>query len=190
LHGKRNNRGDKLVEFCERRIGVDWIDRRLIGNLYMGQKIRITIESEPLMPHRGVRQGCPLSPLLFNNYMEELIREALEGTEEGIKVGGKLIKALKFADDQAMMTRSQKGLQTKMDRLNSVLIEYGMKINIENTKVTKISKRKETTVRLNIGGEEMEQVKECCYLGSVITTDAKCHRDIKQKRISLGKDAF
>src|SRR6218665_2014621 len=60
--------------------------------------------------------GMPLSPLLFNIYIEELVREALEDLEEGIKVGGRWIKALRFADDQAMVAKSQIGLQAMMDR--------------------------------------------------------------------------
>jgi len=121
-----------------RRIGIDWRDRRLIGNLYMGQNVRIRIEgeySEPGLIGRGVRQGCPLSPLLFNIYIEELIREALEDTEEGIKVGGKLVKALRFADDQAMLAGREDELQKMMDRLNTVSIQYKMKINIKKQKL-------------------------------------------------------
>jgi len=71
------------------------MDRRLIGNLYMGQNIRVKIEDEFSKPGSiggGVRQGCPRSPILFNLYIEELVREALQGSEEGVKVGGKLIK--------------------------------------------------------------------------------------------------
>ena len=44
-------------------------------------------------------------------------------------------------------------------------------------------------VRINIGGKEIEQVKEFCYLGSMIRTGAKCDRDIK-RRIAIGKEAF
>src|SRR6218665_1607076 len=54
---------------------------------------------------------------------------------------------LRFADDQAMVAKSQKGLQAMMDRLDRTSREYGMKINIKKTKVLKISKGKETMVR-------------------------------------------
>src|SRR6218665_1606882 len=135
-----------------------------------GAEMRVRIDgeySEPGKVGRGVRQGCPLSPLLFNIYIEELVREAVEDLEEGTKVGGRWIKALRFADDQAMVAKSQKGLQAMMDRVDRTSREYGMKINIKKSKVLKISKGKETMVRINIGGKEIEQVKECCYLGSV-----------------------
>ena len=48
---------------------------------------------------RGVRQGCPLSPLLCSIYAEIMIMEALENVAEGVKVGGELIKDVKYADD-------------------------------------------------------------------------------------------
>ena len=69
----------KLINVL-RRMDVDWRDRRLIGNLYLGQKIRVKIEgefSELGSIGRGVRQGCPLSNMLFNLHIEELVREAL-----------------------------------------------------------------------------------------------------------------
>src|SRR6218665_1620614 len=84
---------------------------------------------------------------------------------------------------------SQKGLQTMMNRLATTSREYGMRINIKKTKVLKISKGKETIIRINIGGQEIEQVKEFCYLGSMITTNAKCHREI-ERRTAIVKEAF
>jgi len=53
--------------------------------------------------------------LLFIIYIEELVREAVDD-KEGVKVGGRWIKALRFADDQVIMARSQRGLQTMMNR--------------------------------------------------------------------------
>ena len=53
---------------------------------------------------QGVRQGCPLSTLLFNIHIQYVINEALEDVEQGVKVGGVRIPAVRFADDQAMVS--------------------------------------------------------------------------------------
>ncbi len=174
------------------RLGVDERDKRLIRNLYLNQVVRIRIEgenSEPGIIGRGVRQGCPLSPLLFNIYIEELIREALEKIDEGVKVGGQLVKALRFADDQAMVASNQEGLQRMMNILTEVSLEYGMKINTKKTKVMRISRTEREKVKIQIDGKEIEQVTEFCYLGSVITSDARCQKEVR-RRIALGKEAF
>ena len=63
-------------------------------------------------------------PLLFNIYIEELVREAMEKTQEGITVGGRIVKAVRFADDQAMVAATQKGLQEIMTVLHDTSQEY------------------------------------------------------------------
>src|SRR6218665_3612587 len=116
---------------------------------------------------------------------------SLQDFEEGVKVGGKLIKALRFADDQAMVAGKVEDLQRMMDRLNKTTTEYGTKINTKKTKVMKISRieGEEKNLKITIDGEEIKQVTEFCYLGSLISDDAKCHTEIK-KRIAMGKEAF
>jgi len=56
----------------------------------------------------GVQQGCILSPLLYNLYDEAMMREALYEVECGIKVGGHMIKTVRFADDKAVVASSEK----------------------------------------------------------------------------------
>ena len=66
-----------------------------------------------------MRQGCLLSPTLFNIYTEaieiERDTEALEDVEERLKVGGQLLQTIKFADDQAVVADTERGLQRMMD---------------------------------------------------------------------------
>src|ERR1043165_7259867 len=77
-----------------------------------------------------------------------------------------------------------------MNRLNLISKKYNMRINISKTKSMKIGREEEeVTTKIKINGEEVEQVKSFCYLGSTMTADARCQNDIKQ-RIALGKDAF
>ena len=81
-----------------KQIDIDWRDRRLIANLYLDQTVTVQTEvgdTEPCKIGRGSRQGCILSPLLFNLYSEMLIREALEGQKEGVKVGGELVQSIR-----------------------------------------------------------------------------------------------
>jgi len=125
---------------------------------------------------------------LFNIYIQELITEALENSEDGVKVGGTLVNAVRFADGQAMVANSNAGLQRIMDNLNKTSQEYGMKININKTKMMRISRTEERLLTVTINGNKLEQVKQFCYLGSMITEDCRCHMEIK--RIAIGKEAF
>ena len=125
-------------------IGIDWRDRRLIYKLYMGQKVVVRVaegEFNSFVIGRGVRQGCPLSPVLFSVYVEIMMIEAKERVEEGVAVGGELLKDVRFAHDQAMVANSEAGLQRLMDSLSAKCLEYDMIIHVKKTKVMKISRR-------------------------------------------------
>lgn len=181
----------KMLELLK-RIGVDWRDRRLICNLYMEQTaaVRVADEcSDYSKVGRGVRQGCCLSPLLFNVYTEMMMLEAIEDVEEGVKVGGKLVKDVRFADDQGMVANSELGLQKLMDGVVRAAEEYGMKVNGKKTKAMRISRRGIGEVKIFIEGQKVEQVKRFKYLGSIISDDGRCDAEIKA-RIGIAKDVF
>ena len=93
-----------------KQLGVDWRDRRLIWELYTKQQAVVRVADEytnTCSIGRGVRQGCSLSPLLFSIYAEKMMVEALDGVDEGVKVGGSLLKDIRFADDQGMVAETQ-----------------------------------------------------------------------------------
>jgi len=76
-----------------KKIGIDWRERKLIINLYMAQSVKVRLnreETKIVKIGRGVRQGCCLSPILFNLYGEYVTKEALEGLGD-FKIGGQII---------------------------------------------------------------------------------------------------
>jgi len=104
-----------------RNIGVDWKDRRLIKNLYSQQSAFVRVgdlKSDVCVIGRGARQGCTLSPLLFNQYDEAMMREATMHEDNGVIVWGCLVNLVRFAHDKAIIARSVKGLQELMDNSN------------------------------------------------------------------------
>src|SRR6218665_428959 len=71
-----------------------------------------------------------------------------------------------------MLAGSLSNLQRMMDRLTMVSVNYNMKINTKKTKCLRVSKGSESAMKIVFAGKIIEQVKECCYLGSMISDDA------------------
>jgi predicted nucleotidyltransferase len=88
----------------------------------------------------GVRQGCCLSPILFNVYSEYLTREALEGFGD-FKIGGQVIRTVEYADYLVLLAREEKVLQGMVDRLIEIGRCFEIEMNVEGTKVMRISRQ-------------------------------------------------
>ena len=113
--------------------GIDWHERRLISNLYMAQSVKVRMnrgETRSVKTGRGVRQGCCLSPILFNSYSEYLTKEALEGFGD-FKIGGQIIHTVKYADELVLLAKEEKMLQDMIDKLTEIERCYGMEMNVE-----------------------------------------------------------
>ena len=90
-------------------------------------------------------------------------------------MGGQLIGAVRFADDQAMVASSNAGLQRIMDSLQTASGDYGMRINIKKTKVMRISGTEGRKTNIEIEGQKFEQVKQFCYLGKMIMEERQIY---------------
>ena len=81
---------------------------------------------------KGVHQGCLLSPCLFNFYAEYIMRNAgLEGAQAGIKIAGRNINNLRYADDPTLMAESEEELKSLMMNLKEESENVGLKLNIQ-----------------------------------------------------------
>ena len=115
---------------------------------------------------RGVREGCVLSPLVFNIYSEEIFKQALEDQEEGIVLNGVSVNNIRYADDTLLISNTLKGLQQLLNRTTVVSEEYGLKLNVAKIKDMVIRKNTIPNVdRLYINNSPLETVPQIKYLG-------------------------
>ena len=110
----------------------------LLRNLYAGQEATVrtghgTIDWFQI--GKGVRRGCILSPCLFNLYAEYIIRNAgLEETQAGIKITGRNLNNLRYADDTTLMAESEEELKSLLMKAKEESEKVGLKLNIQKTK--------------------------------------------------------
>ena len=86
---------------------------------------------------KGVRQGCILSPCLFNLYTDYIMQNArLNESQTGIKIAGRNINNLRYADDTTLTTESKEELKSHLMKVKWDSEKAGLKLNIQKTKIT------------------------------------------------------
>ena len=123
-----------------------------------------------------------MSPCLFNLYADYIMRNAgLEETQAGIKIAGKNINDLRYADDTTLMAESEEKLKSLLMKVK----EEGEKLNFQKSMITVSG----PITSCQIDGETMETVTDFIFLGSKITVDGDCGHEIK-RHLCLGRKAM
>ena len=148
----------------------------LLRNLCAGQEATVRTghgTTDWFQIGKGVRQGCILSPCLFNLYAEYILQNAeLDETHAGIKIAMRNINNLRYADDTTLMAESEEKLKSFLMKVREENEKVGLKLNIEKTKITASS----PITSWQIDGDTMETVTDFISLGSKITADRDCKR--------------
>ncbi|KAM9682532.1 tRNA (cytosine(38)-C(5))-methyltransferase isoform 2-T2 [Dama dama] len=158
----------------------------LLRNLYAGQEATVITGHETtdwFQIGKGVRQGCILSPCLFNLYAEYIMRNTgLEEAQAGIKIAGRNINNLRYADDTTLMAESKEELKSVLMKVKEESEKVGLKLNIQKTKIMASG----PITSWQIDGETVEIVADFIFGGSKITAGGDCSHEIK-RRLLLGR---
>ena len=158
----------------------------LLRNLYAGQEATVRTRHGPtdwLQIGKGVHQGYILSPCLFNLYAEYIMRNAgLEETQAGIKIAGRNINNVRYADDNTLMAESEKELKSLLMKVKVESEKVCLKLSIQKTKIMASG----PITSWEIDGEAVETVSDFIFLGSRVTADGDYSHEIK-RRLLLGR---
>ena len=127
-----------------------------------------------------------MSSCLLNLYAEYTMENArLDKAQAGIKISGRNINNLRYADDTTLMAESEEELKSLLMKVKEESEKAGLKLNFQKTKIMSSS----PITSWQTDGETMETVTDCIFLGSKITTDGDCSHEIK-RLLLLGKKNY
>ena len=151
-----------------------------LRNLYAGQEATVRIghgTTDWFQIGKGVCQGCILSPCLFNFYAEYIMRNAgLDKAQAGIKIAGRNINNLRYADDTTLMAESDEEIWSLLMKVREESEKVGLKLKIQKTKIMASG----PITSWEIDGETVEAVSDFIFRGSKITADGDCSHEIKR----------
>ena len=161
----------------------------LLRNLYLDQEATLRTghgTTDWFQIGDGVRQGCILSPCLFNFYAEYIMQNAgLDEAQAGIEIAKRSINNLKYKDDTTLMAESEEELKSLLMKVKKESEKVGLKLSIQKNKIMASS----PITSWQIDWETMETVRDFILGGSKITADGNCSHEIK-RRLLLERKAM
>ena len=149
----------------------------LLRNLYAGQEATVRTghgTTDWFQIGKGVCQGCVLSSCLFNLYAECIMRNAgLEEAQAGIKIAGRNVNNLRYADDTTLMAESEEELKNFLMKVKEESEKIGLKLIIQETKIM-------ASGPITLWQIDGETAADFIFWGSKITADGDCSHEIKR----------
>ena len=196
-----NQEFQKNIYFCfiDYTKAFDWVDHKklwkilkemgipdrltcLLRNLYAGQEATVRTEhgtTDWFQIGKGVRQGCILSPCLFNLYAQYIMRNAgLDEAQAGIKIARRNVNNLGSADDTTLMAESEEELKSLLMKVQEKSEKICLKLNIQKTKIMASDP---ITSWETDGKQTVETVSDFIWGGSKITADGDCSHETKRR---------
>uniref|UniRef100_A0AC11EMM2 Uncharacterized protein n=4 Tax=Ovis aries TaxID=9940 RepID=A0AC11EMM2_SHEEP len=159
----------------------------LLRYLYAGQEATVKTghgTTDWFQIGKGVRQGCVLSPCLFNFYAEYIMRNVgLQKEQAGIKISGRNIINLRYADDMTLMAESEEKLKSFLMKGKEESEKVGLILNVQKTKIMASG----PITLWQVDGKTVETVDNFTLGGSKITLDCDCSHKIKDALSLEGK---
>ena len=159
----------------------------LLRNLYAGQEATVRTRhgtTDQFQIGKRVRQGCILSPCLFNLYAEYIMRNAgLDEAQAGIKIAGRNISNLRYADATTLMAESEEELKSLLMKVKDESEKVGLQLNIQKMKIMTSG----PITSWQIDGETVEMLTDFILGGSKITADGDCSHEIKRRLLTERK---
>jgi hypothetical protein len=147
--------------------------------------------SEYFRIETGLRQGCVMSPTLFNMYIDNIMKKVTEEMEGGVTVGDELIYDLDFADDVALLGDTWEMLALMVNKMEAVTQEYGINISTAKSEIVHVGRQEEILMveDVELRNQQLKQVNKFVYLGSVFTNDGRCWPDV-ERRMAISTTAY
>ena len=160
-------------------MGIPYHLTCFLRDLYAGQESTVRTghgTTDWFQLGKGVRQGCILAPCLFNLYAEYIMSNAgLEEAQTGIKIAGRNINNLRYADDTTLMAESEEELKSLLMKVKEEREKVCLKLSFQKTKIVASG----PITSWEIDGETVETVADFFGGGSKITADGDCSHEIK-----------
>ena len=164
-------RAGLLYKMIKNKLSFNFIS--VIKSMYddLNLSVKLTEGTTPLFKSEvGVRQGCNLSPMLFNMFINDLIDDLQGEVTEPINLNGYSCSCLLYADDLLLMSESWEGLCQSMNKLGEYSAKWKLNISSKKTKIMVFSKlNKQSEYSHNIGKITVKCCQDYPYLGSIMT---------------------